>query len=51
MIIILKPNPAPKQFESLKDWIKKMGLDIHVSEGTSSAILGLVGDKSVVDID
>ena len=51
MIIILKPNPAPKQFESLKAWIKKMGLDIHVSEGSHSTILGLVGDTSVVDID
>jgi len=51
MIIILKPNPAPKQLESLKDWIKKMGLEIHVSEGAHSTILGLVGDTSVVDID
>jgi 3-deoxy-7-phosphoheptulonate synthase len=51
MIIILKPNPAPKQLESLKEWIKKMGLDIHVSEGQHSTILGLVGDTSVVDID
>jgi len=51
MIIILKQNPAPKQLESLKEWIKKMGLDIHVSEGTTSTILGLVGDTSVVDID
>jgi len=51
MIIILKQNPAPKQLESLKDWIKKMGLDIHISEGTHSTILGLVGDTSVVDID
>ena len=51
MIIILKQNPAPKQLESLKEWIKKMGLDIHVSEGASSTILGLVGDTSIVDID
>ncbi|MCL2005171.1 MAG: 3-deoxy-7-phosphoheptulonate synthase [Planctomycetaceae bacterium] len=51
MIIILKPNPAPKQLESLKEWIKKMGLDIHVSAGAHSTILGLVGDTSVVDID
>jgi len=51
MIIILKQNPAPKQLESLKDWIKKMGLDIHVSQGTQSMILGLVGDTSIVDVD
>ena len=51
MIIILKQNPAPKQLESLKEWIKKMGLEIHESVGTHSTILGLVGDTSVVDID
>ena len=51
MIIILKPNPAPKQLESLKEWIKKMGLEIHESVGKQSSILGLVGDTSVVDID
>jgi len=51
MIIILKPNPAPKQLESLKEWIKKMGLDIYFSEGKHTSILGLVGDTSVVDMD
>ncbi|MDR0327630.1 MAG: 3-deoxy-7-phosphoheptulonate synthase [Planctomycetaceae bacterium] len=51
MIIILKQNPAPKQLESLKEWIKKMGLEIHASEGAQSTILGLIGDTSVVDID
>ena len=51
MIIILKQNPAPKQLESLKEWIKKMGLDIHISQGMQSTILGLVGDTSAVDMD
>jgi 3-deoxy-7-phosphoheptulonate synthase len=51
MIIILKHNPAPEQLQRLKDWIKKMGLEIHVSEGKQATILGLVGDTSVVDID
>jgi 3-deoxy-7-phosphoheptulonate synthase len=51
MIIILKQNYAPKQLESLKNWIKNMGLDIHVSEGKQATILGLVGDTSIVDID
>lgn len=51
MIIILKPNPAPKQLEHLKNWIRNMGLEIHASEGNQSTILGLVGDTSGVDID
>ena len=51
MIVILKQNPDPKQLVHLKEWIKRQGLEIHVSEGQNSTILGLVGDTSVVDID
>jgi 3-deoxy-7-phosphoheptulonate synthase len=51
MIIILKPNPEKEQLAHLKDWIQRMGLDIHMSEGTQTTILGLVGDTSIVDID
>ncbi len=51
MIILLKPNYAPKQLEQLKAWIKNKGLEIHASEGAQATILGLIGDTSVVDID
>ncbi|MCL2884069.1 MAG: 3-deoxy-7-phosphoheptulonate synthase [Oscillospiraceae bacterium] len=51
MIIILKSNPDPAQYEALKDWLHSMHLDVHESQGVQSTILGLVGDTSVVDID
>ena len=51
MIIVLKPSPDPIQLENLKKWLKNSNLDIHVSEGAHSTILGLVGDTSVVDIE
>lgn len=51
MIIVLKPNPDQRQYEHLKNWLKERNLDIHLSEGVHSTILGLVGDTSVVDID
>ena len=51
MIIILKENPDKKQLENLTDWLKSMGLDIHYSQGTSTTIMGLIGDTSVVDTD
>ena len=51
MIIVVKNDCEKKQYENLVDWIKELGLDIHVSRGEHSTVLGLVGDTSKVDID
>ena len=51
MIIVLKPNPNQEQYEHLSNWLRNMNIEIHVSEGKQSTILGLVGDTSSVDID
>ena len=51
MIIVLKSNPNPEQYEQLKKWLEDKGLDIHRTQGIHSTILGLVGDTSKVDID
>jgi len=51
MIVILKQNADRSQLLALENWIREKGLDIHKSEGTSSTILGLVGDTSKIDID
>ena len=51
MIIVVKNSCEEKQFENLVDWVKELGLDVHVSRGETSTVLGLVGDTSRVDID
>ncbi len=51
MIIVVKNNCEERQFNNLVEWIKGLGLDIHVSNGANSTVLGLVGDTSKVDID
>ncbi|MBQ7236241.1 MAG: 3-deoxy-7-phosphoheptulonate synthase [Clostridia bacterium] len=51
MIIVVKNSCEQGQFNTLVDWIKELGLDIHVSRGEHSTVLGLVGDTSKVDID
>jgi len=51
MIVVLKNNPEQKQLDNLIAWLKSMDLDIHFSEGTSTTIMGLVGDTASVDID
>ncbi len=49
MIIILKKNCEKEQLENLETWLRGMDLDIHMSEGMHSTIMGLVGDTSKID--
>lgn len=51
MIIIVKQEHTEKELEHLIKWVKDQGLQVDVSKGANSTILGLVGDTSVIDID
>ncbi len=51
MIIVLKQNAEKQQVENLKAWLEEKNLGIHLSEGKSTTIMGLIGDCSTIDID
>lgn len=51
MIVIIKQNARQEQVDKLKDFLGKMGLKIHFSQGENSTIMGLVGDTTRVDPD
>ena len=51
MIIVIKQNHEQKQLDNLIKWVKQQGVDVDLSVGSHSTILGLVGDTSKVDID
>lgn len=51
MIIVVKNNCEENQFNNLVGWVKELGLDVHVSRGDQSTVLGLVGDTSRVDME
>lgn len=51
MIIVVKNSCEQTQFNNLVEWVKDLGLDVHVSRGEHSTVLGLVGDTARVDID
>jgi len=51
MIIILKQNIDQQELDNLMTWLTNMGLEIHMSEGANTSILGLVGDTSTVDVN
>ncbi|MCQ2112804.1 MAG: 3-deoxy-7-phosphoheptulonate synthase [Bacteroidaceae bacterium] len=51
MIAVLKNGVTEAQKNNLIDWLKSLGLGVHVSEGQYQTVLGLIGDTSKVDID
>ncbi|MCI7095585.1 MAG: 3-deoxy-7-phosphoheptulonate synthase [Clostridiales bacterium] len=51
MIAVLKSGTTPEQTQHLIDWLKRMNLDVHVSQGKEMTILGLIGDTSRVDME
>lgn len=51
MIVVLKDNPDQKQLDNLIQWLESLNIDIHISEGRDTTIMGLIGDTSIVDID
>ena len=51
MIIVVKKDSKKEQIDSLIEWVKDLGLDVHLSVGQNSTVLGLIGDTSKVDVD
>lgn len=51
MILVLKKNPDTKQLDQLEDRMRKMGLDIQYTHGTSTTLMVLVGETSKLDSD
>ena len=51
MIAILKHGTTPAQRDHLVAWLKRMSLDVHISEGAEVTVLGLIGDTSRVDME
>ena len=51
MIAVLKHGTTPDQMEHLVHWLKRMHVDVHVSEGKEVTILGLIGDTSRIDTE
>ena len=51
MIAVLKHGTTPAQREQLVAWLKRLNVDVHISEGAEDTVLGLIGDTSRVDMD
>lgn len=51
MILVLKEGATEREIDDLKEKIQKKGLKTNYSKGEEVTILGIIGDKTVLDID
>jgi len=51
MIVVMNAAASKEKQERLIDWLKSMGLGVHISEGEYQTVLGLIGDTSKVDME
>ena len=51
MVVVMKPGTAKQDIDALVAKLKKMNLDVGITNGVGCTILGLVGDTSQLDID
>ena len=51
MIAILKHGTTAEQTDHLIAWLRRMNLDVHISQGAEVTVLGLIGDTSRVDME
>lgn len=48
MIIVMKPESTQEQVQKVIDKLTKVGLKVHLSEGASRTIIGVIGDKRFI---
>ena len=48
MIIVMAPNSTQADLDNVISKVKSQGLDVHLSQGTSRTIVGVIGDKTAI---
>lgn len=51
MIIIMKPGSTEQNIASVTSYIKDHGLEVHLSQGKEVTIIGVVGNKNLLNAD
>ena len=51
MIAVLKSTATEQQIDNIIEWIRSVGLDVHISRGHYQTVLGLIGDTRKIDED
>jgi len=49
MVIVLKPGTKASEVNEITNLLKSLGLGVHISEGTERTIIGVIGDKRLLN--
>jgi 3-deoxy-7-phosphoheptulonate synthase len=49
MIIVMKPNSHEEEIKQISKILESLGLGVHISQGTERTIIGVIGDKRVLN--
>ncbi|MFA6308752.1 MAG: 3-deoxy-7-phosphoheptulonate synthase [Clostridia bacterium] len=49
MIIVMKPNSQEEEIKQISNVLESLGLGVHISQGTERTIIGVIGDKRVLN--
>jgi 3-deoxy-7-phosphoheptulonate synthase len=49
MIIVMKPGSKDNEIDEVSDVLKSLGLGVHISKGTERTIIGVIGNKQVLN--
>jgi 3-deoxy-7-phosphoheptulonate synthase len=49
MVIVMKSNATQEQINNVEKLLKDLGLGVHVSVGSEKTIIGVIGDKRILD--
>ena len=49
MIIVMKPQASQENIDEVSKLLKKLNLDVHISKGAETTIIGVIGDKRVLE--
>jgi 3-deoxy-7-phosphoheptulonate synthase len=49
MIIVMKPNSKEEQTKEVCNVLESLGLGVHISKGKQVTIIGVIGDKTVLN--
>lgn len=48
MVIVMRPDATQEQIDNISEYLKKLGLDVHISKGAEYTIIGIIGDKRLL---
>ena len=51
MIIVMNPKSSEKEISQVKDELSRVGLGVHLSQGKTFCIIGVVGETRSIDSD